>query len=231
MDQMQLGQSWTYRVAEGFEQSRLIVGATLEVDDKTSVVCCSVTKAPVAVNGVRGQTFTIPFLPIVTQAFWATALTRDGEAKLPPTFPRHFRRWKDNPRGLMAFTVPFDGFLDQMFELQTVRTKGSRGVAKTNRAAVIREIADMLASGLVTETEPFPKNEQEFGEILTRLKALDPKDITNKLVIGGFTDYPYGPDKQRCLECIYYLPHSLYCDLPELAVPVEPYWWCRLWRI
>ncbi len=49
-------------------------------------------------------------------------------------------------------------------------------------------------------------------------------------MIGGFTDHPYGEDQMRCLECMYYLVHRKWCDLPELAVPVEPDWWCRLWR-
>jgi hypothetical protein len=30
---------------------------------------------------------------------------------------------------------------------------------------------------------------------------------------------------------MYYMVHSKCCDLPELALPVEPDWWCRLWRI
>jgi hypothetical protein len=50
-------------------------------------------------------------------------------------------------------------------------------------------------------------------------------------VVGGFTNHPYGPEQQRCMECMYYLVHHKWCDLPELAVPVEPEWWCRLWRI
>lgn len=51
------------------------------------------------------------------------------------------------------------------------------------------------------------------------------------MVISGFVDHPYGPDKQRCRECMYYLVHREWCDLPELAVPVDADWWCRLWRI
>ena len=65
----------------------------------------------------------------------------------------------------------------------------------------------------------------------SKLRQLDPDDLEAKLVIGGFVDHPYGPDKQRCMECMYYLVHRKWCDLPELAVPVEPEWWCRLWRI
>lgn len=98
-------------------------------------------------------------------------------------------------------------------------------------AEVLRRIADMLEAGLVTQTEPFPETDREFAGILLELRRLDPNDLKGKLVIGGFTDHPYGPEQQRCMECMYYLVHHKWCDLPELAVPVEPEWWCRLWRI
>lgn len=97
--------------------------------------------------------------------------------------------------------------------------------------ALLKKIEDLLAGGLKTQTEPFPETERQFAAILDELRALPPDDLEQKLVIGGFVDKPYGPDKQRCMECMYYLVHSKWCDLPELSVPVEPEWWCRLWRI
>jgi hypothetical protein len=30
---------------------------------------------------------------------------------------------------------------------------------------------------------------------------------------------------------MYYLLHRKFCELPELALPVEPTWSCKLWRI
>lgn len=101
----------------------------------------------------------------------------------------------------------------------------------SENGAVLKAIADMLADGLTTQVEPFPETDKEFAEILLQLRQLDPKDLESKLVIGGFLDHPYGPDRQRCLECMYYLVHRKWCDLPELSVPVDPDWWCRLWRI
>ncbi len=80
-------------------------------------------------------------------------------------------------------------------------------------------------------SSPFRKPKGNFADILVELRQLDPSDLKGKLVIGGFVNHPYGPDKQRCMECMYYLVHRRWCDLPELAVPVEPEWWCRLWRI
>jgi hypothetical protein len=98
-------------------------------------------------------------------------------------------------------------------------------------ADVLANIAQLLRDGLVTQTEPFPETDKEFAAILVELRETARDDLRQKLVIAGFTDKPYGPDQQRCMECMYFLVHRKWCDLPELAVPVEPEWWCRLWRI
>jgi hypothetical protein len=102
---------------------------------------------------------------------------------------------------------------------------------KEEEAKLRDHIGKILADGLVTQTEPFPETNIEFGELLYELRDLPPDDLEGKLALSGFTDKPYGPDQMRCLECMYYLVHRKWCDLPELAVPVEPDWWCRLWRI
>ena len=98
-------------------------------------------------------------------------------------------------------------------------------------AALLRLIADTLGRGLKTQTEPFPETTRLFDDILTQLRHLPAGDLEGKLVIGGFLDHPYGAERQRCMECMYFLVHRKWCDLPELSVPVEPDWWCRLWRI
>jgi hypothetical protein len=92
-------------------------------------------------------------------------------------------------------------------------------------------IAELMERGLETEVEPFPETEKEFGEIVARLRTLEPDNLEGKLVIGGFLDHPWGPDKLRCMECINYLVNRKWCDLPELSVPAEPDWYCKLWRI
>jgi len=97
--------------------------------------------------------------------------------------------------------------------------------------AVLKEIAEMLEGGLETQTEPFPETAVDFARVLDELRALEPDDLKGRLVIGGFTNKPYGPDEMRCQECIYFLVHRKWCDLPELAVPVDANWWCRLWKI
>jgi hypothetical protein len=107
------------------------------------------------------------------------------------------------------------------------------GTCKDHGDDVLKKIADLLKAGLETEVEPFPETDKEFAEILTRLRQIQPGDhsLEQKLVIGGFLDRPYGPDQQRCMECMYFLVHRKWCDLPELSVPVEADLWCRLWRI
>jgi hypothetical protein len=98
-------------------------------------------------------------------------------------------------------------------------------------ASVLASIAELLRDGLATQTEPFPETDKEFAQLLTQLRHVPRDDLRQKLVIAGFVDRPYGPEQQRCVECMYFLVHRRWCDLPELAVPVEPDWWCRLWRI
>jgi hypothetical protein len=228
--EIEAGQCWTYRAPRGFEASRILVGATVKVKNNR-IICCSVVGAPKRIDAAPDEKRTIPFLPIVEGAFRATAVALDGYGELPAAFDEIYPRWRSDPLGLAAFTVPFMGFLENMLDLQAVRKSGEAAGEDAQIAPVLREMRRMLEAGLVTEKEPFPKTAQEFAEILTRLRQLDPDDLEGKLVIGGFQITPYGPDQQRCLECIYFLPHRLWCDLPELAVPVEPYWWCRLWRI
>ena len=102
----------------------------------------------------------------------------------------------------------------------------------TEKETALRaRIGKMLGNGLKTQTEPFPETDREFASLLAGLRELPADDLEAKLVLSGFADHPYGPDQMRCQECMYYLVHRKWCDLPELAVPVEPDWWCRLWRI
>ena len=89
----------------------------------------------------------------------------------------------------------------------------------TEKESALRAfIGKLLADGLKTLTEPFPETNREFGNLLVALRELPPDDLEAKLVLSGFTDRPYGPDQMRCQECMYYLVHRKWCDLPELAV-------------
>jgi hypothetical protein len=104
-------------------------------------------------------------------------------------------------------------------------------MTRDEHAETLRTMAEMLEWELETQVEPFPETEKEFAGIIAELRLLDATDLKGRLVIGGFLNRPYGPDKLRCMECINFLVNRKWCDLPELALPVEPDWYCRLWRI
>lgn len=94
------------------------------------------------------------------------------------------------------------------------------------------EIRALLAAGLATEVFPRGDSHEEVQEIISRLRQSG-GSLEELLVIGGFTLHTveHGGIEQPCETCMYYLVHRRYCELPELDVPVEPEWSCRLWRI
>jgi hypothetical protein len=94
-------------------------------------------------------------------------------------------------------------------------------------------IAAILAPGVADIEEDFPFDDPAFVRILAALKMVPKNDLERRLAIAGFCDRPVvaGGSSMRCQECIYYLPHRRWCDLPELALPVEPDWYCRLWKV
>lgn len=96
---------------------------------------------------------------------------------------------------------------------------------------LIQMIEDLFAEGLRTQLDPFPETDREFSKILDELRELNVNDLRQKLVISGWKLSPHGEDEMRCQECMYFLVHKRWCDLPELDLPAEPEWWCRLWRI
>ena len=98
-------------------------------------------------------------------------------------------------------------------------------------AMAIKMIEGMFADGLTTQLEPFPETDREFSKLLDQLRELDVNDLRKKLDLSGWKLSPHGEDDMRCQECMYYLVHKRWCDLPELDLPAEPEWWCRLWRI
>ena len=99
--------------------------------------------------------------------------------------------------------------------------------------SVRNEIATLLADGLETEVFPRCDTHNDVQKVIARLQALASDDLKGRLVIGGFTDHTitHADLEQPCETCMYYLVHRKYCELPELDVPVEPEWSCRLWRI
>lgn len=95
-----------------------------------------------------------------------------------------------------------------------------------------REIRALLAGGLETEVFPRADSAEEVRAVIGRLQAVG-ADLPRRLVVAGVTLTPveHGGIEQPCETCMYYLVHRRHCELPELDMPVEPSWSCRLWRI
>ena len=118
------GQSWTYRSPEGFEASRMIIGAIARFGDGSQVLCCSVIGAPRKRRGGGLEAVTIPFLPMTPEAFTASVVALDGMANPPDRFEEGLTAWQEDPMGLTMFTVPFEGFLDRLIALQMAAIVG-----------------------------------------------------------------------------------------------------------
>ena len=95
------------------------------------------------------------------------------------------------------------------------------------------EIAQKLKARLKTEVFPRAETSAAVNAIIMRLREEAGANVEKKLVIGGFTDHTIEVEdiEQPCETCMYYLVHRKFCELPELMLPVEPEWSCRLWRI
>lgn len=119
------GQSWSYRAPGGFEASRLLIGAIASFNRDRNIVCCAVVHAPRRHADGHLDMITIPFLPMTDAAFHASVVALDeGAAELPDMFVEKLNAWSNDPKGLTAFTVPFEGFLDQMIALQMAEISG-----------------------------------------------------------------------------------------------------------
>ncbi|HFD10971.1 MAG TPA: hypothetical protein ENJ32_00670 [Crenotrichaceae bacterium] len=108
---------------------------------------------------------------------------------------------------------------------------------KTSQAANDESLRDqlraLLKDGLETEVEPRAYTHEQVLDIVARLQQLEESNLEEKLKTAGFTLTPYRheDDEQACETCMYYQLHRKFCELPELMLPAEPQWSCRLWRI
>ena len=118
------GQSWTYRAPRGFEASRLLIGAIATFDGDRNIICCAAIHAPKRLADGHLEMITVPFIPMTDAAFDASVIALDGEAELPEGFVEKLTEWSNDPKGLTAFTVPFDGFLDHMITNQLAELAG-----------------------------------------------------------------------------------------------------------
>jgi len=94
------------------------------------------------------------------------------------------------------------------------------------------QIRSLLADGLPTEAFPRADTDDQVRGVTRRLQEAG-LDLPEKLTIAGFTlgAVDHGEFQQSCGTCMYFLTQQRHCALPELDLPVEPEWCCRLWRI
>lgn len=119
------GQSWSYRAPDGFDSSRIIIGAAVTFSSGQRILCCSVTHAPRRLANGAMEMVTIPFLPLSEEALAATVVALDPAPAEPAEhFGQAFEAWRTDEQGLTNFTVPFDGFLDRMIARQMAAIVG-----------------------------------------------------------------------------------------------------------
>jgi len=113
------------------------------------------------------------------------------------------------------------------------RKSGGESESMANDLDALRaQIQARLEGGLQTEAQPRSDTHEKIQEVINRLQTSD-QSLDAKLIIGGFTLTPvtHGGLECACETCMYYKVHQKYCELPELELPVEEQWSCRLWRI
>ena len=103
-------------------------------------------------------------------------------------------------------------------------------------AALRDKLGALLRDGLQTEWCDRADSSQEVNRVVAMLAAVGPADHRALLRIAGFTPAAFQPEDaddiaQACETCMYFVIHRKFCDLPELRIPVQPEWSCRLWRI
>jgi hypothetical protein len=64
----------------------------------------------------------MPFLPLARSAFLGSVSGCDGEADPAPEFADDFADWQSDARGMMVFTIPFEGRLDVLVKKQMAST-------------------------------------------------------------------------------------------------------------
>ncbi len=102
--------------------------------------------------------------------------------------------------------------------------------AASTDAELRARVVAALKRGLTVETQ-VPASDQAAQLVRDQLARLPRADIESRLRIAGYRMSPAPATGHRCLECMYYMRHRRWCALPEIDLPAEAGWWCRLWRI
>lgn len=123
--QFHAGEQWIYRAPPGYEASRILIGAVFCFRHREPLIACAVTGAPRLLPDGAFDCATIPFLPMTGSALAASVIAQDGTGEPPAAFTEAFKDWHDDSRGLIAFTVPFEGRLDHLIARQMAAIVGA----------------------------------------------------------------------------------------------------------
>lgn len=125
--ELKAGQVWRYDAPEGFEASRIAIGAIATFPDQRRIICVSIDDAPQRQPDGTIAAMNIAFLPLSEDAFAATVVALDDEATvgINAEFADGFLEWNNDERGLTCFTVAFDGWLDKLIARQMAAIVGS----------------------------------------------------------------------------------------------------------
>ena len=103
-------------------------------------------------------------------------------------------------------------------------------------ASARARVAALLAGGLATNWERRAYTSEDVARVAAQLRQVARDDYQTRIRVAGFTPHSYHPAEdadieQACLTCMYFERNRRYCNLPEIALPVEPEWSCIMWRI
>ncbi len=116
-DELTSGQLWHYPAPEGFEDSRILIGAIEPYENGDDIVCIMVLNAPVPRRNGLISRATIPFLPFSKSAVEATVTELDEDGgEIPNDFHQAHQAWKDAPDGMEFFQVPLPALLAELYQ-------------------------------------------------------------------------------------------------------------------
>lgn len=112
-------------------------------------------------------------------------------------------------------------------------TRGDQEETRDPNDVLRDRLESLLRSGLRTQWLDRAYTSESVNAVVAELQAIPPSAHVERMRVAGFTLHPYAADDiaQSCATCMYYEMHRRFCVLPELMLPVQPEWSCRLWRI
>lgn len=125
--------------------------------------------------------------------------------------------------------VPLVAHLIRVTGVSPQQADAARAADTTQR----NRIRSLLRGGLKTRWLERAYTSESVNAVVAELQRIPQDALGERLQVAGFTLHPYAAEDsaQACATCMYYEVHRRFCAIPELLLPVDPDWSCRLWRI